>query len=285
MNSSHSSSQSSSLYESVQHLWDDASVHSVLPTTSFERAWISYFEYFGEFYAVLVFYLFMTWCYVIAGLLCAGIDYFRLFEKYKIQPGKYVDVPGYWLCIMNLVQNYILVIIPLLFVGYPIFSFLGFSAALPLPTTTTFSLHFFFFMIAEDVSHYFFHRTLHTPWLYKNIHKMHHTYQAPFGLAASFSHPLEILILGLATFLGPIILAPHYVTFFSWILYRQLEAVLTHCGYEIPNLFEKLIPFYGGVKAHDLHHKTFNCNYSSRFTFMDILLNTTYKDPVKIKEI
>jgi len=261
-------------------LWSDSEFNVAAPTNYVEQLWLQYVQYFGEFVSILVFYSFMTTCYIVAGLVCLGIDYFRLLDKYKIQPGKYGDLDGYWMCIKNLLQNYIVIIIPLLFVGFPVFTWRGFTATLPLPSMTTFSLHIFIFMIAEDVSHYVFHRLLHTPWLYKNIHKLHHTYQAPFGLAASFAHPLEILILGLATFMGPLIIAPHYITFFFWVLYRQLEAVLTHSGYEIPNPVEKIVPFYGGVKSHDFHHKTFNCNFSSRFTFMDLLFGT-YKDPSK----
>ena len=185
------------------------------------------------------------------------------------------------MCIVNLVQNYILIIIPLLFVGYPIFTYLGFRATLPLPSPLEFISHFVFFLFAEDFTHYLLHRALHIPYLYKTIHKIHHTYQAPFGLVASYAHPLEILILGFCTFSGPLVLAPHYFTFFVWIVYRQLEAVATHSGYEIPNIFEKL-PFYGGAKAHDYHHKIFNCNYSSRFTYLDILFGT-YKEPPPMK--
>lgn len=43
------------------------------------------------------------------------------------------------------------------------------------------------------------HRALHWGPLYKRIHKLHHTYSAPFGLAAEYAHPLEILILGTGT--------------------------------------------------------------------------------------
>jgi 4-alpha-methyl-delta7-sterol-4alpha-methyl oxidase len=174
-----------------------------------------------------------------------------------------------------------LIIVPLLVSAYPFFTFLKFDAAIPLPSWGIFTAQFVFFMFAEDFTHYFLHRLLHTPWLYKNIHKVHHTYQAPFGLSASFSHPLEILILGFCTFSGPLLLRPHYFTFFCWIVYRQMDAVLTHSGYDLPYDPLNIIPFYGGAKAHDYHHKVFNCNYSSRFTYLDKLFDT-YKEPPEI---
>jgi sterol desaturase/sphingolipid hydroxylase (fatty acid hydroxylase superfamily) len=219
----------------------------------------------------------MNLCYMLGGLLFWFCDKFKLLHKYKIQIQKYPNTTDYIQCIWNLIQNYILIIFPLLYISYPIFTKLGFSTALPLPSFFTWSWQIFFFMLCEDISHYFLHRLLHTPYLYKKIHKIHHIYSSPFGLAASFAHPLEVLILGAATFSGPLIIIPHYFTFYSWVLYRQLDAVITHSGYNLPNLLD-ILPFYGGTTSHDFHHKSFIWNYSSRFTFMDKLFGT-YKDP------
>ena len=40
-----------------------------------------------------------------------------------------------------------------------------------------------------------------------------------------------------------------------------------HTGYDIPFNPLHLIPFYGGARAHDMHHKAFDGNYSSTFTW------------------
>jgi len=219
----------------------------------------------------------MNSCYLLGGLFFWVCDKFHLLHKYKIQTEKYPTNSDYIRCIVNLVQNYVLVIAPLLYIGYPIFTQLGFSTALPLPSLFSFCVQFLFFALSEDVTHYFLHRALHTKLLYKRIHKIHHLYSAPFGLAASYSHPAEVLILGFCTFSGPLVLRPHYFTFYSWVLYRQLDAVLTHCGYDFPGLAD-FLPFYGGITAHDYHHKTFIWNFSSRFTFMDKLFGTFKED-------
>ncbi len=42
------------------------------------------------------------------------------------------------------------------------------------------------FFVFEDMFHYFAHRALHYGPLYKNIHKMHHEFSAPFGLVSLF---------------------------------------------------------------------------------------------------
>ncbi|KAK0936900.1 C-4 sterol methyl oxidase, partial [Friedmanniomyces endolithicus] len=61
------------------------------------------------------------------------------------------------------------------------------------------------FFVLEDTWHYWAHRALHWGPLYKNIHKIHHQYSAPFGLAAEYASPIEVMILGLGTISAPIL--------------------------------------------------------------------------------
>jgi len=61
------------------------------------------------------------------------------------------------------------------------------------------------FFVMEDAWHYFAHRLMHHRALYKHVHKIHHEYSAPFGLAAEYAHPIEVLVLGLGTVGGPLL--------------------------------------------------------------------------------
>lgn len=262
----------------VASLYESKTVHTIPPQNAVEQWWIGVVQYYGDFYLVMAFYFFMNLCYLLGGIVFWICDYFHLLHKYKIQTDKYPTNQQYVQCILNLVQNYILIIFPLVYAAYPIFSFLNFTTALPLPSWTTWTWQMLFFMWAEDFSHYWLHRWLHLPFFYKTIHKLHHTFAAPFGLAASFAHPIEVLVLGFCTFCGPLVIQPHFFTFYCWVLFRQLEAVATHCGYDLPNPLD-LIPFYGGTKPHDYHHKNFIYNYSSRFTYLDKLFGTYKEDP------
>lgn len=77
---------------------------------------------------------------------------------------------------------------------------------------------------------------LHQGALYKYIHKVHHTYPAPFGLAAEYAHPAEVLILGAGTLLGPLGYCYytrdfHIITMYTWITLRLFQAVDAHSGY------------------------------------------------------
>lgn len=108
------------------------------------------------------------------------------------------------------------------------------------------------FFVIEDVLQYFLHRGLHWGIFYKYIHKVHHHHPAPFGITAAYAHPLEVLILAIPTYGGPLMFRPHLCTMYLWILIRELDSVHTHCGYEFPpqRWLGKLLPFYGGARSH-----------------------------------
>ena len=80
------------------------------------------------------------------------------------------------------------------------------------------------------------HQALHWGPLYKHIHKIHHKYSAPFGLAAEYAHPAEVLILGTGTIAGPLLYCAfrrdlHIFTMYVWITLRLFQAVDAHSGY------------------------------------------------------
>lgn len=77
---------------------------------------------------------------------------------------------------------------------------------------------------------------LHTGVLYKHIHKIHHKYSAPFGLAAEYAHPAEVMILGAGTIAGPLLYCWftrdfHILTMYIWIVLRLFQAIDAHSGY------------------------------------------------------
>jgi len=148
------------------------------------------------------------------------------------------------------------------------------------------ALQILLFFVMEDAWHYFAHKALHYGPLYRNIHKLHHKYSAPFGLAAEYAHPAEILILGLGTIntlifgmlayhiftaigtIGSPLLYCylsghlHIVTMYLWITLRLWQAVDAHSGYDFPWSLRKIIPFWAGADYHDFHHMAFT-NVSS----------------------
>ena len=48
-------------------------------------------------------------------------------------------------------------------------------------------------LVVEDTWHYFVHQLLHDKRIYKYIHKVHHNFQAPFGMVAEYAHWAETM--------------------------------------------------------------------------------------------
>ena len=58
--------------------------------------------------------------------------------------------------------------------------------------TTVLYLH-----TVHTIFSYFWHRTMHIPFIYKRLHKVHHFYKSPMPLDDLFFHPLEYGIYGM----------------------------------------------------------------------------------------
>src|ERR1700684_1944015 len=85
--------------------------------------------------------------------------------------------------------------------------FFGLSTTIPFPSLWTMAYQIAIFFVLEDTWHYWMHRALHWGPFYKSIHKIHHQYSAPFGLAAEYASPIETMVLGVGTVIVPIVWA------------------------------------------------------------------------------
>ncbi|GFZ13270.1 sterol 4-alpha-methyl-oxidase 2-1 [Actinidia rufa] len=180
-------------------------------------------------------------------------------------------------CITRLLLYHFCVNLPVMIFSYPVFRFMGMRSSLPLPSWKVISTQILFYFILEDFVFYWGHRILHTKWLYKHVHSIHHEYATPFGLTSEYAHPAEILFLGFATIVGPAITGPHLITLWLWMVVRVLETVEAHCGYHFPWSLSNFLPLYGGADFHDYHHRllyTKSGNYSSTFVYMDWIFGT-----------
>lgn len=109
----------------------------------------------------------------------------------------------------------------------------GIRTGLPLPSVTEMAAQLVVYFLVEDYGNYWIHRLLHGRWGYEKIHHVHHEFTAPFGFAAPYAHWAEVLILGIPSFVGPAIAPGHMITFWLWIILRQVEAIETHSGYYV----------------------------------------------------
>ncbi|KAL6557232.1 Methylsterol monooxygenase 1-1 [Orobanche minor] len=231
-----------------------------------------YFLYCHNTIFLFVFYTVLPLPYVILELIRSQKIY-----KYKIQPKMKNSLSDMFDCYTRVVKTFVLAVIPLQIFSFPLIKMIGIRTSLPLPSGPEIFLQILAYFVVEDYANYWMHRLLHQKWGYEKIHRVHHEYTAPIGFAAPYAHWAEVIILGLASFLGPFIAPGHMVTFWLWMIVRQMEAVETHSGYDFPWSPLKYIPFYGGAAFHDYHHYVggrSQSNFASVFTYCDYIYGT-----------
>jgi len=254
-----------------------------------EKLWASWYIYMdNDILATgLLFFLVHEFMYFGRCLPWWIIDQLPFFNRYKIQPTKLPSNKEQWECLKSVLKSHLLVEALPIWLFHPICSKLKISIEVPFPGKWVMAAQIAFFFFMEDTWHYWFHRLFHFGWFYRNIHKVHHKYAAPFGLAAEYAHPAEVMALGVGTVGFPILYAYvaktfvglnlpdlHLFTITIWITLRLLQAVDSHSGYDFPWSLNKFLPFWAGAEHHDAHHHYFIGNYASSFTWYDYILGT-----------
>ncbi|KAF7305548.1 Methylsterol monooxygenase [Mycena chlorophos] len=209
------------------------------------------------------------------------IDAIPYFRRWKLQPNKIPSPQEQWECTKQVLFSHFMVELPVIWFFHPMAEMFGMRTyEVPLPTFREMLPQLAWFFFFEDLFHYLAHRALHYGPLYKHIHKLHHKYSAPFGLAAEYAHPAEVAILGLGTIGGPLIFAAlnphvlHIATVYLWITLRLFQAIDAHSGYDFPWSLNKFIPFWSGADHHDFHHMAFTNNFATSFRWWDRMLGT-----------
>jgi len=193
-------------------------------------------------------------------------------RKYKVQQGKTPDKALLRKCLLESFFQQLFLRPIVIWALYPVFARHGVVGGAELPGLLTCLLHFLVILAVNDTGFYWAHRLLHAvPFLYKHIHKKHHTFITPIGFAAEYSHPVEgVFANGLPTVAGALIMGSHLYIFVAWLVIRILETVDSHSGYELPfSPFHMLRVVQGGVDRHDFHHSHNTGCYGALFTFWD----------------
>lgn len=252
-----------------------------------EKLWERWYLYFNNdlFATGLLFFITHEIMYFGRCVPWFVIDRVPYFRQWKIQPTKMPSNKEQWECCKTVFKQHLLIEALPIWFFHPICANLNISIDVPFPRWQTQCLQIGIFFVAEDLWHYCFHRLFHIGIFYRYIHKVHHRYAAPFGFAAEYAHPVEIMALGFGTVGFPIIYAYlsslysqipslHLFTICIWITLRLFQAVDSHSGYDFPWSLNKLVPFWAGAHHHDQHHHYFIGNYASSFTWWDNWLQT-----------
>lgn len=133
------------------------------------------------------------------------------------------------------------------------------------------------FAYLDDFLFYWLHRALHTPWLFRHVHAVHHQIRVPWAVTGHYSHPAEYVATGLLALAGPALVGAHVSVLWAWVALRQWEAAEGHCGYDLPGSPSRLFPGSDGARHHDAHHARVKGNYAGFFAHVDGLFGTYAK--------
>ncbi|GAA0146598.1 oxidase [Lithospermum erythrorhizon] len=247
--------------------------------TTPETIWLKYSATKSDYflYCHNILFLFLIFSCVPLYYIFLQLFFRHKIQSFKIQPKVNLSLSDTFRCYKSVMKMFIFIVGPLQLVSYPSVQFIGIRTSLPLPSLWGIIAQLTVYFLVEDYTNYWIHRFLHCKWGYEKIHKVHHEYTAPIAFAAPYAHWAEILILGIPSFLGPAMVPGHMITFWLWIGLRQIEAIETHSGYDLPWTFTKFIPFYGGSDYHDYHHYVggqSQSNFASVFTYCDFIYGT-----------
>lgn len=276
------------IYSSLLNL-ADSGIPEIKLLNTIEKLWATWYMYINNDVLAtgLLFFLVHEITYFGRCLPWVIIDSIPYFNKWKIQPDKIPTASEQWECFKAVLKSHFLVEALPIWLFHPLCASLKISVSVPFPDLKVMGSQIAGFFFLEDLWHYSFHRLFHYGWFYKNIHKQHHKYAAPFGFTAEYAHPAEVMSLGVGTVGFPILYAYlakthaswnlpelHLFTITCWIVLRLFQAVDSHSGYDFPWSLNKFIPFWAGAAHHDMHHHYFIGNYASSFTWFDFLLGT-----------
>eukprot|EP00045_Choanoeca_perplexa_P002316 m.23904 g.23904 ORF g.23904 m.23904 type:complete len:295 (-) comp11446_c0_seq1:74-958(-) len=180
----------------------------------------------------------------------------------------------------NLLVSYL---VPLL-----AFDYLFPRRKLPLEPPTAIGLLFQIaaLLIVYDALFFFGHWTMHRiPWLYNNVHALHHDQavtRAYDTLRLSYTEQLIDVACSVAAVnllrAHPLARAIYNVV----IVYLLVEL---HSGYDLPWMLHNVVPFdlMGGTLRHDHHHRDGRFYYQKFFTYLDNAIGapTTPKGPCR----
>ena len=145
------------------------------------------------------------------------------------------------------------------------------------PDLWTMVWQFFFFLYMEELIFYTFHRVMHHPKLYF-LHKQHHEYNVTTSLAIIHSGKVEQFTNVVTTGIAYSILSKYYpvhiFTVIIWLVFRFVESLDGHCGYDWPWAVSNWVPFTPGGKYHFFHHSNNVGNYGGIVHVFDTICGT-----------
>lgn len=145
------------------------------------------------------------------------------------------------------------------------------------PTATHLVREVVLYVVLFDAYFYALHRLLHTRFLFRTIHVLHHRSRSPGVLTALAFHPLEGLLI-IAFMPAAMNLIPtHLASLVVTVGFLSGSILLAHCGWDVFPAWWYRVPllnWYVTPRVHQAHHVSRNCNYSATLSIFDWAFDT-----------
>ena len=138
-------------------------------------------------------------------------------------------------------------------------------------------LSFLLMVLWHDLYFYLTHRLLHTRWLFRRVHGVHHRSRNPSPWAAYAFHPLEALINAMVTPIALLVAPLHVSVLLAFTVHQIVRNAHGHAAVETMPAGFVGHWFWGRFTTtthHHLHHETAKGNYGLWFTWWDRWMGT-----------
>ena len=127
-------------------------------------------------------------------------------------------------------------------------------------------------VVLHDFYFYWTHRLMHTRWLFRHVHGVHHRSRNPSPWAALAFHPVEALINGMVVPFALLLIPVNQYVVIAFAVHQIVRSTHGHASVEsLPRGFAR--HWLGGrfttTTHHHLHHETARGNYALWFTWWD----------------
>lgn len=128
-------------------------------------------------------------------------------------------------------------------------------------------------LVTAETLVYWVHRALHTPLLYRRLHRPHHAFRVPNALASFAFHPLDAFAQSLPVHLFVLLVPTHILVYLGFLGATMVWTFLIHLRVPLVR--------WGGLNNtshHAVHHWFQKYNLGQFFTLWD-RLGGTYRSP------
>jgi len=137
-------------------------------------------------------------------------------------------------------------------------------------TITAFFKEMIIYMVLFDTWFFWTHVSLHTKFLWKRLHHVHHQFVHPTAFGQDAVHPLEALYQGpIGHYMTEFLIPIHPVSLALFGFLTAVYAIAAHDGRA------------GDFNSHRRHHSHKDCNFGLYWGFWDWVCGTRYNDKMK----